>query len=193
MPRWTWGCLKTCKSNSKNYISLCRRLNVASSEINWHIFMFSFTMLPVMDMLLVMMMTIWLTSSLEKRMNRLITLELPEDKVFEIGLIQWSARVIFSQASRREREFHWSDLGFWDKNGKSKSCHPSLNSGLKGLTILHAISGRLTTLNVGLNIFLDVLPYWSDPVMFSSAYVVIFSTVAVNAIKWSVLSHLVNK
>ena len=98
-----------------------------------------------------------------------------------------------SQASRREQEFHWSDLGFRDKNENSKSCHPSLNSGLKGLTILHAISGRPTTLNVGLNIFLDVLPYWSDPVMFSSAYVVIFSTVAVNAIRWSVLSHLVNK
>ena len=74
---------------------------------------------------------------------------------------------LHSQASRREREFHWSDLGFRDKNEKSKSCHPSLNSGLKGLTILHAISGRLTTLNVGLNIFLDVLPFWSDPVMFS--------------------------
>ena len=72
-----------------------------------------------------------------------------------------------SQASRLEREFHWSDLGFRDKNENSKSCHPSLNSGLKGLTILHAISGRLTTLNVGLNIFLDVLPFWSDPVMFS--------------------------
>ena len=53
-------------------------------------------MLPVMDKLLVMMKTIWLTSSLEKRMNRLITLELPEDKVFEIGLIQKSARIIFS-------------------------------------------------------------------------------------------------
>ena len=43
----------------------------------------------------------------------------------------------------------------------------ALNSGLKGLTILHAIFGRLTTLNVGLYIFLDVPPFWSDPVMFS--------------------------
>ena len=45
--------------------------------------MFSFTMLPVMDMFLVMMMTIWLNCSSEKRMNRLITLNLPEEKVFE--------------------------------------------------------------------------------------------------------------
>ena len=55
-----------------------------------------------------------------------------------------------------------------DENENSKSCHLSLNSGLNGLTILHAISGRLTILNAGPgpNILLDVLPFWNDPVMF---------------------------
>ena len=50
---------------------------------------------------------------------------------------------LHSQASRREREFPWSNLGFRDENENSKSCHLSLNSGLNGLTVLHAISGRL--------------------------------------------------
>ena len=72
---------------------------------------------------------------------------------------------LHSQASRLEREFPWSNLGFRDENENSKSCHLSLNSGLNGLTILRAISGRLLYKMQG--ICLDVLPFWSDPVMFS--------------------------
>ena len=88
-------------------------------------------MLPVIDMLMLMMMTIWLTCSLEKRINRLITLELPEDKVFKIRLIQGSARVIFfnletrmrvspiqSCTSRRDREFLKLDLRLRDETKK---------------------------------------------------------------------------
>ena len=71
---------------------------------------------------------------------------------------------LHSQTSRREQEFPWSDLGFRDENDNSKSCHLSLNSGLNGLTILHAISERLLYKMQG--IWLDVLPFWSDPVMF---------------------------
>ena len=50
---------------------------------------------------------------------------------------------LHSQASRREREFPWSNLSFRDENENSNSCHLSLNSGLNGLTVLNAISGRL--------------------------------------------------
>ena len=74
---------------------------------------------------------------------------------------------LHSQASRREREFPWSDLVFRDETENSESCHLSLNSGLNGLTILHVIAGRLTILNAGPHILLDVLPFWNDPVMFS--------------------------
>ena len=68
--------------------------------------------------------------------------------------------------SRREREFPWSDLVFQDETENSETCHLSLKSGLNGLTILHAIFGRLTILNAGPHILLDVLPFWNDPVMF---------------------------
>ena len=73
---------------------------------------------------------------------------------------------LHSQASRREREFPWSDLVFRDETENSETCHLSLKSGLNGLTILHAIFGRLTILNAGPHILLDVLPFWNDPVMF---------------------------
>ena len=43
---------------------------------------------------------------------------------------------LHSQASRREREFPWYDLGFREENDNSKSCHLSLNSGLNVFTIL---------------------------------------------------------
>ena len=73
---------------------------------------------------------------------------------------------LHSQTSRREREFPWSDLVFRDETENSETCHLSLKSGLNGLTILHAIFGRLTILNAGPHILLDVLPFWNDPVMF---------------------------
>ena len=73
---------------------------------------------------------------------------------------------LHSQASRREREFPWSDLVFRDETENSETCHLSLKSGLNGLTILHAIFGRLTILNAGPHNLLDVLPFWNDPVMF---------------------------
>ena len=63
-------------------------------------------------------------------------------------------------APRRERKFPWSNLGFRDENENSKSYHLSLNSGLNGLTILHAISGTLTILNTGST-------FWSNLVTFS--------------------------
>ena len=50
-------------------------------------------------------------------------------------------------------------LGLRDENENSKSCHLSLYSRLKGLTILHAISGRLTISSEGLYILHDVLPF----------------------------------
>ena len=64
---------------------------------------------------------------------------------------------LHSQASRREREFPWSDLVFRDKTENSETRHLSLKSGLNGLTILHAIFGRLTILNGGPHILLDAL------------------------------------
>ena len=64
-----------------------------------------------------------------------------------------------SQASRRERKFPSSDLGFWDENKNVKSCHLSLNSDLSGLTNLPATFGRLTILNAGLYILLHDLPF----------------------------------
>ena len=64
---------------------------------------------------------------------------------------------LHSQASRREREFPWSDLVFRDETENSETCHLSLKSGLNGLTILHAIFGRLTILNAGPHILLDAL------------------------------------
>ena len=73
---------------------------------------------------------------------------------------------LHSQTSRREREFPWSDLVFRDETENSETCHLSLKSGLYGLTILHAIFGRLTILNAGPHILLDLLPFWNDPVMF---------------------------
>ena len=64
---------------------------------------------------------------------------------------------LHSQTSRREREFPWSDLVFRDETENSETCHLSLKSGLNGLTILHAIFGRLTILNAGPHILLDAL------------------------------------
>ena len=64
---------------------------------------------------------------------------------------------LHSQASRREREFPWSDLVFRDETENSETRHLSLKSGLNGLTILHAIFGRLTILNTGPHILLDAL------------------------------------
>ena len=66
---------------------------------------------------------------------------------------------LHSQALRREREFPWSDLVFRDETENSETCHLSLKSGLNGLTILNAIFGRLTILNAGPHILLDVLPF----------------------------------
>ena len=93
-----------------------------------------------------------------------------------------SKNCLQSWAARRDRDLSSSLSGFgtrtrisliWscfrDKTENSESCHLSLNSGMNGLTILHAISGRLTILNAGPgpSILLDVLPFWNDPVMFS--------------------------
>ena len=81
---------------------------------------------------------------------------------------------LHSQASRREREFPWCDLGFWDENENSKSCHLSLNSGFNGLTILHAIFWRLKLYMHG-STFYFMFSHFEGTQSFSPcAYVVIF-------------------
>ena len=75
-----------------------------------------------------------------------------------------------------EREFPWCDLGFWDENENSKSCHLSLNSGFNGLTILHAISGRLKLYKMHGSAFYFMFSHFEVTQSSSpSAYVVIFN------------------
>ena len=70
------------------------------------------------------------------------------------GIKARSRIIIFTLMYRAENENSLDLISFFEN---SETCHISLKSGLNGLTILHAIFGRLTILNAGPHISLDAL------------------------------------
>ena len=116
-------------------------LPFVASQKSIDTFLFSFTMLPVMDMLLVMMMTIWLTCSSENRMNRLITLELPEDKVFEVGLI--TLMISLNWFGGLAREFGFGVLSPSLAKPRNQNVSPNLSLNLPIHPICHEVCPQI--------------------------------------------------